>query len=137
MLLPANTTRYMQPLNQGIIYCDKGAYCKQLVRFLLHEIKRNVSVGKIRKWNVLDALRSVAVTWDSISAEVIRNSFAKCGFGQEKVASDEDARVDEENGKWVELRQLIELPASFQEYLTADESVPVTDENLDMSVGNN
>jgi hypothetical protein len=33
--LPANITSYMQPLDQGIIYCFKRAYRKRLVRFLL------------------------------------------------------------------------------------------------------
>jgi hypothetical protein len=36
--LPANTTSYMQPLDQGIIYCLKRAYLKRLVCFLLQEI---------------------------------------------------------------------------------------------------
>ncbi|KAJ8897940.1 hypothetical protein PR048_003298 [Dryococelus australis] len=82
----------------------KRAHRKRLVHFLLREIKINVLVGEIRNWKVLDALRGVAVAWDSISAEVIRNYLTRCCFGQGKVATDEDAGVDEENDEWVELQ---------------------------------
>jgi hypothetical protein len=54
--LPANTTSYMQPLDQGVIYCLKQAYQKRLVCFLLREIERNVPATDIRKWNVMDSM---------------------------------------------------------------------------------
>jgi hypothetical protein len=38
--LPANTTSYMQPLDQVIIYCLKRTYWKHLVYFMLQEIER-------------------------------------------------------------------------------------------------
>jgi hypothetical protein len=54
--LPANTTSYMQPLDQGIIYCLKHAYRKRLACFLSREIERNVPATDIRTWNVMDAM---------------------------------------------------------------------------------
>jgi hypothetical protein len=63
--LPAKTTSYVQPLDQGITYCLKRSYRKGLVRFLLREIEINVSATDIRKWNVMDAMRGIAVAWES------------------------------------------------------------------------
>jgi hypothetical protein len=93
MYLPANTTSYMQPLDQGIIYCLKHAYRKRLVHFLLREIERNIPMTIIRNWNVMDAMRDVAVAWESISSSVIQNCFTKCGFGIEvAVGTEEDGQ---------------------------------------------
>jgi hypothetical protein len=72
LYLPANTTSYMQPLDQGIICCLKHAYRK---RFLLQEKESNVPVINIRKWNVMDAMWGVAVAWESITTSVIQNCF--------------------------------------------------------------
>jgi hypothetical protein len=49
LYLPVNTTSYMQPLDQGIIYCLKNAYKKCVVHFLLQEIGRNVPMTGIKK----------------------------------------------------------------------------------------
>jgi hypothetical protein len=68
--LPADSTSYMQPLDQGIIYCLKCAYQKSLVRFLLREMERNVPATDIRKWNVMDTMRGVTVVWESITSIV-------------------------------------------------------------------
>jgi hypothetical protein len=73
--LPANATSYMQPLDQGIIYTLKRAYWKCLVCFLLREIERNVPATGMRKWNVMDAMRGIAVAWESITSTVIQNCF--------------------------------------------------------------
>jgi hypothetical protein len=40
-------------------------------------------VTNIRKWNVMDAMRGVAVARESITSSVIQNCFTKCGTGIE------------------------------------------------------
>jgi hypothetical protein len=49
----ANTASYIQPLDQGIIYCMKQEYRRRLVRFLLREIDRDFPAEEVRKWNNL------------------------------------------------------------------------------------
>jgi hypothetical protein len=110
--LPANTTSYMQPLYQGIIYCLKHAYWKRLVCFLLREIERNVPATDIRKWNVMDAMRGIAVAWESVTSTVIQKCFSKCGFGiEDAVVTEED---DQDNSGRVELQGHVDCPSNFQ-----------------------
>jgi hypothetical protein len=68
--LPANTTSYMQPLDQGISCRLKRAYRKHLVRVLFQETERNVPATDIRKWNVTDAMQGIDVVWESIMSTV-------------------------------------------------------------------
>jgi hypothetical protein len=111
MHLPANTTSYMQTFDQGIIYCLKCTYRKRLVRFLLREIERNVPATDIRKWNVMDAMRGIAVAWESITTTVVQNCFSKCGFGiKDAVVTEED---DHDNSDWVELQGHADCPSNF------------------------
>jgi hypothetical protein len=58
--LPPNTTTYIQPLVQRIC-CLKCAYWKHLVHSLLRETERNVPITEIRRWNIMDAMRGIAV----------------------------------------------------------------------------
>lgn len=122
MYLPANTTSYMQPLDQGIIYCLKRAYRKRLVRYYLREMERNVPVNDLRKWNVLEAMRGVSVAWESISDSVIKNCFAKAGFG---IVSDvcEETAVDNDV-EWAALRDQMECPnTTFDDFINIDSTL--------------
>jgi hypothetical protein len=67
---------YMQPLNQGIIYCIKWAYQRDLVHFLLWEIDRDAPTQDARNWNILDAMCGVSMTWESIMPAVLQSHFA-------------------------------------------------------------
>jgi hypothetical protein len=66
---------YVQPLNQGIIYCMKWEYRRHLVHFFSWEIDRDVPTQDTRKWNILDAMRG-AMAWESIMPAVLHNHFA-------------------------------------------------------------
>jgi len=66
---------YMQPLNQGIIYCMKWEYHRHLFHFLLWEIDRDIPTQDTRKLNILDAMCG-AVAWESITPAVLQNHFA-------------------------------------------------------------
>lgn len=48
------------------IFCMKHMYLKCLVHLLLWEIDGNVPTADIMKWNILDAICSVGVSWESI-----------------------------------------------------------------------
>jgi hypothetical protein len=46
-----------------------------------------------RKWNVMDAMRGIAVAWESITSAVIENCFSRCGFGiKDAVVTEEDVQ---------------------------------------------
>lgn len=123
LYLPANTTSYLQPLDQGIIYCLKGGYRKKLVRYFIRETARNVRVQEIRKWNVLDAMRNVCVSWEEISSSVIANCFRKAGFGEAMASDEGDA---EEDFDWPELTGEVECPTNFRDYIVCDDNVIAT-----------
>jgi hypothetical protein len=112
--LSANITSYMQPLDQGIIYCLERAYWKRLVSFLLQEIERKVPTTDIRKWNVMDAMQGIAVAWESVTSTVIQNYFSKCGFGiEDAVVTQED---DQDNSNWVKLQSHADCPSNSDEF---------------------
>jgi hypothetical protein len=58
----------------------------------------SVPAADIRKWNIVDALCSVDVLWESVMCVIIQNCFAKCGFGIPCEISSEEV----EDNKWVE-----------------------------------
>jgi hypothetical protein len=64
---------------QNIIYCIKRAWWMHPVHFVTRN-RWHVPTANITKWNILDAMRSVTVSWESIMPVLIQNRFAKCGF---------------------------------------------------------
>jgi hypothetical protein len=48
----------------------KCAYWKNLVNYYLHGTEKNLHVTDIRNWNIIDAIKSVAVILNSIQVLV-------------------------------------------------------------------
>jgi hypothetical protein len=121
LYLPASTTSYMQPLDQGIIYCMKRMYRRRLVRFLLREIDRDVPAeGNGTSWMLCE----VSPLYGNPSClQQFKTAFAKCGFGS---VSSNNTDSDEENFEWVELQGHNDCPSTFEEFLNVDKSVPTT-----------
>lgn len=96
IFLPKNTTSRLQPLDAGIIQSFKSKYRKRLMRHVLARINEDLLVSEIAKEiDVLQAIEWVAKAWDDVTAETIKNCFAKCGFN--KTTSEiEDDVVDAE-----------------------------------------
>jgi hypothetical protein len=79
---------------------------------------RNVPAADIRKWNVLNAMRSVAVSWKSTVPVVFQYCFAKCGFGTvNEVSSEED-----EGSEWMDFQGDVDCPSIFSEFLSVENS---------------
>jgi hypothetical protein len=78
-------------------------------------------VNDIRKWNVMDAMRSVAVAWESITSSVFQNCFTKCGSGTENAVGNED---DQDNRHWAELQGHVDCPNTFGKFLNVDQLIP-------------
>jgi hypothetical protein len=101
------------------------------VHFLLQEKERNVPATDIRKCNVTDAMRGIAVAWESITSTVIHNCFSKCGFGIEDAVVTED---DQDNSNWVELQGHVDCPSNFDEFLNVDQLIPTTEDHTATSL---
>lgn len=71
---PATTTSSLQPLDQGIIALVKKNFRKRLVQAAIQSIE---SGKEIKKWNILDAVRAIAIAWNLVPANHIQNCFAK------------------------------------------------------------
>jgi hypothetical protein len=98
---------------------------------LLQEIERNVPTTDIKKWNVMDAMRGIAVAWESITSTVIQNCFSKCSFGIEDAVVTED---DQDNSDWVELQGHVDCPSNFDEFLNVDQLIPTTEDHTATSL---
>ncbi|UYV70996.1 hypothetical protein LAZ67_8001364 [Cordylochernes scorpioides] len=69
---PANCTSRIQPLDQGIIAAFKCHFKSRLVKNALLGIKSEQTTVK---WNILQAMRAMAASWDSVSSQTIKNCF--------------------------------------------------------------
>jgi len=72
-----NSTSYMQPLCQGLIFCLKCTCWTHLVHSLVRVIERNAPITELRGWNIMDAMRGVAVALESITSRIIQKCFFK------------------------------------------------------------
>jgi hypothetical protein len=73
----------------------------------------------IRKWNVMDAMRGVAVAWEFITSSVIQNCVTKCSFGIEDAIGTEEH--DQDNSDWVELQDHVHCPSTFDQFIPTEE----------------
>lgn len=71
---PPNCTSRLQPLNQGIIAAFKRYFKTRLVR---HALLCLDSDQPCVKWNILQAMRAMAVSWNDVTATTISNCFKK------------------------------------------------------------
>lgn len=89
---PISSCKHHKSLDQGIILILKRNYWKQLVQAVTEAID---SGRKIRKWNVLDAIRAVSSAWKSISENHIKNCFTKAWGDSNESDSNLDVVITE------------------------------------------
>jgi len=115
--LPPNTTSTTQPMDQGIIANLKSHYRRRLV---LHGLIGNFERGNNRSWTVLDAIASLDVAWQAVTAHTIARCFAHARFVHPEMPLPE---VDEEDPD-------DDLPLSMLVRKLAEANVTVTEEEL-------
>ncbi|XP_054717450.1 tigger transposable element-derived protein 4-like [Uloborus diversus] len=77
--------------------------------------------------------------WRNVTAETIKNSFIKAGFGekihrQEEVQEIEDFDIELQDSDWMEIKRSMEVDVSFEDFVNVDDSVAAcgvfTDEEI-------
>ena len=108
VFLPRNTKSRLQPIEAGIIQSFKSKYRNKLMGYVIARVKEDLLASEIEKQiDIPQAIEWVAKAWKEVTAEMIKNCFAKCGFTEE-TSEIEDDTVDEE------------LNALFKEFADSD-----------------
>lgn len=91
VISPKNTISRLRPLDGWIIQSFKVKYRKTLMRFVLAGKAENQSPSEIASTvNILQVVQWVVKSWNAVSLETIKNSFAKLGIaGESAECSDE------------------------------------------------
>lgn len=137
--LPANTTSFCQPMDQGLIQAMKLKYRKrQLQHVLLQMEKQKDKSGDqlLKDISVLDAICWVAQSWKEVEVSTVVKCFAKAGFSEKvneiEVIEETSEDVDEDDdfplAVHVLSRQLfgcdlMELIKVDKEFATSDTSM--------------
>ncbi|XP_078392928.1 nucleoside diphosphate kinase 6 isoform X1 [Cetorhinus maximus] len=104
---PVNTACLTQPLEQGIIYRMKQHYVKAMREKILEEMDSRAeltAVQCIKRISLLDAVRLLKDSWDSVDQQIIQQCFKKAGFlmaggevtGEAEVVTAPDGLSEEE-----------------------------------------
>ena len=82
----------MQPLDAWIIQSFKSKYRKKLMCYVIARVKEDLLASEIAKQ--IDVLQAIvewmAKAWKEVTAETIKNCFAKCGFTEETSEIEDD-----------------------------------------------
>jgi hypothetical protein len=136
--LPPNTTSYLQPLDQGIIYSLKAQYRKLLCqnRIQTYDIYEEGDMIP-PPVNIFDSINLIANAWKKVTKETILNSWAKTeilpdNMRDSEYSSDSSGTFNEENIE-EELKSLInEMPLSepldVNEYINIDDKLSIEEE---------
>ncbi|UYV63134.1 hypothetical protein LAZ67_2003251 [Cordylochernes scorpioides] len=124
---PANCTSQIQPLDHGIIAAFKCHFKSRLVKNALLGIESEQTTVK---WNILQAMRAMAASWDSVSSQTIKNCFKKAWPTVEGKTADSfslpETMLDEPE-EWTKLLSATN-PAetlTFLEYVALDEGLEI------------
>jgi hypothetical protein len=129
VFLPPNTSM-LQPLDQGVFQFMKHHFQSMLENYLL---KRLETRNDVMKWNVLDAICTITVSWERITLETIAACFRHIGFHSNPISAEQYHRPQElhEPEGWRSVTEKLEVTCPFAEYIAADETVDVCSEVTD------
>ncbi|KAK6487620.1 tigger transposable element-derived protein 6-like, partial [Huso huso] len=126
LLLPPNTTSFLQPLEQGIIQNVKLLYRTHLMSNLVAKINNSSSATELSKSiTVLDAIYWIEQAWSQVKDSTITKCFAKAGLGTDSEIIKTETSESNESETW--LQQLIEhvgVQITTAEYMNFDDSFP-------------
>ena len=122
VFLPPSTISKTQPMEQGAIRALQAFYRTNVVRRQIKYIDAGRTTPKI---NILEAMRMLVRSWDTVSANTINNCFRKAGISEEtQVASknDEDDLFKslDENVSELKSRGLVDGNLTVDDYVNID-----------------
>lgn len=137
---PSNCTSVLQPLDMGIIKCLKGYYRTNLVERIINNLERKVV--NPHSVDIKQACDMIAVSWQRVKPEAIKNCWRKAGFSTGENEVDSNVSEDEESVEMLasaltnygeRFSESVPLPPA-EEYLQVDDEIIVfpelTDENI-------
>uniref|UniRef100_UPI00398F4254 tigger transposable element-derived protein 4-like n=1 Tax=Pristiophorus japonicus TaxID=55135 RepID=UPI00398F4254 len=80
---PADAACLTQPLEQGIMHCMKQHYIRAMREKVLEELdsKAELTAAQcVKRISLLDAVRLLKDSWDSVDRETVHRCFGKAGF---------------------------------------------------------
>jgi hypothetical protein len=133
--LPANTTSYWQPLDQGIILIFKLAYRKLWILYMLRQFEANKNPNKTV--TLLKAIQWTRVAWDSVTADKIQRSFWKSTVIPKPLTDEQEAaREAEELAELADFeRSIAALPISNTNRMSAAEFLNPVEEVVEDTDG--
>ena len=130
VMLPANATSKLQPMDQGIINNLKALYRNKVLSKLICSLDR----GADSAVTLLDALHYISAAWEGISQTTVQKCFQRCGIGRdlEQGASDDNASWQSEIDQQLEHLRHSGVAGlediTPEDYITVDREVMVAEE---------
>ncbi|KAK9712065.1 DDE superfamily endonuclease [Popillia japonica] len=121
---PANSTSIVQPLDQGIIAAFKSRFKTRLVRYALLCIESQQSN---MKWNILQAMRAMAISWDDVTGQTITICFNKAWNTRTVNLPSESSFLSQDTEDWTNLISGIHptINMSFSEFIVLDNNIEI------------
>ena len=93
-----NSTSRLQPLDAGIIGNSKLKYRKLLLRFVVSRVNDSQTASQIieDEVHIFRVISWLQTTWKSVTLEIIKNCFRKCGFDAENNCEVINDQIDAE-----------------------------------------
>ncbi|XP_060871375.1 tigger transposable element-derived protein 6-like [Metopolophium dirhodum] len=126
---PPNCTSRLQPLDQGIIAAFKRYFKTRLVR---HALLCLDSDQPCVKWNILQAMRAMAVSWNDVTATTISNSFKKAWNIENDANLTPEIHIEDViEDDWNKLLAVTsdENAQTFSSFIQMDNDLDICDEN--------
>ena len=118
VFLPKNTTSRLQPLDAGIIRKFKLKHRKLLLRFVVSRVNDSQTASQvIEEVQILRAILWLQTVWKSVTPEIIKNCFGKCGFDVENNCEVINDQIDAE---FLELFDQLSSQTDIDEYIQFD-----------------
>ena len=118
LFLPRNTTSRLQPLDAGIIRNFKLMHRKLLLRFIDSRFNDSKIASQIiEEVHILRAISWLQTAWNSVTPEIIKNCFQRCGFDVENNCEVINNQTDAE---FRELFDQLSSETDIDEYIDFD-----------------
>ena len=129
-LLP-NTTSVLQPMDQGVIKSLKAHYWGRVVRRLCRALNKTKTLPKL---SILQAMKILVSSWETVSTQTIVNCFRKAGITSEA----QNAAITDADDPFSDLKKSLQQlhdidPDIVPESVTPESLIDVGNEVISMA----